>query len=485
MASPLEHPNSNLPTSVGPFRIVAALGGGGMGEVYLGERVELFSQRVAIKVLHPARSVDNESVSAMREAAILVSLDHSNIVRLLDRGVSDGGLLYIVMEYVEGAAIDAFCDERRLSVRDRILLLMQVMDAMSYAHRHLVVHSDLKPANILVTSAGEVKLLDFGVATLLKNAKERPAEGVASASFTPLFASPEQRDGGRITVASDVYSLGVVAHLLLTGLSPVQVQHSSLQVRRSASQLVRELDSGTLRKAASGRFTTPNAFVAELTGDLEAVLMKAIQPEPEDRYPSVDAFRADLKCYLDGRLVAARAENRADRMNKWVRRHRLAAAMSLLFLCAVVLSSVGVVWQTAKAARQRRIAQIRLHDLVRLTGTLEGELYDSVNPLSNSEDAKSYLLQGATETLDTLAADDSKDAVLSLELAQQYGKVARLQVAQRGPSRSNHAMQTQALTDVAKGVALLKKIPAGDPAYVTAQRQLAELKALQQTISAT
>jgi serine/threonine protein kinase len=160
MADPLEHPDSTMPASVGPFRIVGALGGGGMGDVYLGERLELFSQRVAIKVLHAARRGDGASEdaygTAVREEDVLVSLDHSNIVRLLDRGVTDGGLRYIVMEYVDGVAIDVFCDERRLSVRERIRLLMQVMDAVAYAHRHLVVHADLKPANILVTSAGEV-----------------------------------------------------------------------------------------------------------------------------------------------------------------------------------------------------------------------------------------------------------------------------------------------------------------------------------------
>jgi serine/threonine protein kinase len=444
MADPPIHPDSNLPASVGPFRIVRALGGGGMGEVYLGERAELFSQRVAIKVLHSVGST-GEMSQAMREGDVLVSLDHPNIVRLLDRGVSESGLRYLVMEYVEGVAIDVFCDERRLSVRERILLLMQVMDAVAFAHRHLIVHSDLKPSNILVTSAGEAKLLDFGVATLLRNASERTIDTLVSTSYTPLFASPEQRDGGRVTVASDVYSLGVVAQVLLTGINPGSLQYPS-------------------------------------SGDLDAVLRKAMQTEPEDRYPGVDAFRADLQGYLDGRPVTARAADRVDRLGKWIRRHRLAAAMSALFVCAVVLSSAGVVWKTAQAARQRRIAQNRLHDLVRLTGTLEGELYDSVDPLANSEGAKSSLLRGATETLDTLATDDSGDGVLSLELAQQYGKLAQLEFAR---SVANPRMRMQALSDVAKGVALMKRISTSDRAYDAAQRQMGELVALQRTMSAT
>jgi eukaryotic-like serine/threonine-protein kinase len=422
-----------------------------MGEVYLGERAELFSQRVAIKVLHSVGST-GEMSQAMREGDVLVSLDHPNIVRLLDRGVSESGLRYLVMEYVEGVAIDVFCDERRLSVRERILLLMQVMDAVAYAHRHLIVHSDLKPSNILVTSAGEAKLLDFGVATLLRNASERTAGTMVSASYTPSFASPEQRDGGRVTVASDIYSLSVVAQVLLTGINPGSLQHASLQAGRSVS------------------------------GDLEAVIRKAMQTEPEDRYSGVDAFRADLQRYLDGRPVTARAADRIDRVGKWIRRHRLAAAMSALFVCAVVLSSAAVVWKTAQAARQRRIAQNRLHDLVRLTGTLEGELYDSVDPLANSEGAKSSLLRGATETLDTLATDDSGDGVLSLELAQQYGKLAQLEFAR---SVANPRMRMQALSDVAKGVALMKRISTSDRAYDAAQRQMGELVALQRTMSAT
>ena len=474
---PLHPFESKFPEAIGKFRIAGHLGGGGMGEVYLGERTEPFSQRVAIKVLHGGDSMGETSHAAMHEETVLVSLDHANIVRLLDRGVAEGGLRYLVMEYVEGVAIDAFCDERGLSLRDRIGLLMQVMDAVAYAHRHLVVHADLKPQNILVTSAGVVKLLDFGIATWLRKPGETEAGRVEVASYTPLFGSPEQRDGGRVMVASDIYSLGAVGLLLLAGRRPGEV------AGRGVSRPGWELDSAGALKSPRGEKTIPRKDVVKIADDLEAIFNKAMQPEPEDRYAGVDAFRADLQCYLEGREVTARAANRAERLGKWVGRHRLAAALGLAFICAVALSSAGVVWQTAKAARQRRIAETRLHDLVRLTGTLEGELYDSVNPLANSDAAKGYLLRGATDTLDSLAADDSRDTALSLELAQQYAKLASLQIAQKRPGQADAAAQQRALADVTRANALLREIPARSSRYGEAQRQMKELAALERRIS--
>lgn len=475
MTSP---PSSHFesPPQIGPFRIVSILGVGGMGTVYLGERRELFSQRVAIKVLH-AKATDDASTALSSEGHVLMSLDHAHIVRLLDRGVSQEGLRYLVMEYVEGLPIDEFCDQQRLSVRDRIELLLKAMDAVDYAHRHLVVHSDLKPANILVTADGEPKLLDFGIAAMLPERRSHHAEvAFVSDGYTASFASPEQRAGKRLTVGSDVYTLGVVANILLTGLNPAR--GLSRQDSLSATSALKKVDAVKLTEIAEARSTSPTGLIAALDGDLDSILAKARRRDPDERFQNMEEFSADLRLYLDGRPITARRTSGIDRTHKWIRRHRLAVTLSAILLSAVILSTVGVAWQTAHAARQRRIAQTRLHDLVRLTGVLEGELYDSVNPLPHAAEAKSSLIQGASETLDSLAADDSQDAVLTMQLAQQYEKLARLQMAQADP-----AMWRRALEDAAKAVDLLRKISRSDADYAEAQRQIAELTVLEQQIS--
>ena len=473
------------PTQVGPFRIVGTLGAGGMGTVYLGERSELFEQRVAIKFFHSCEMDGDVASVAGGEEYLLQSLDHSNIVRLLDTGVSSNGQRYLVMEYIEGLPIDRYCDQRGLSVGSRIGLLFQVMDAVEHAHRHLVLHSDLKPANILVTSEGRVKLLDFGVATPLseRNAAEGTMRG---GGFTSSFASPEQRAGERLTVASDVYALGVLASLLLGGTVPEEAavdgsrQGSRDSDGESPVRRLRRCDGETVRGIAENRATSPDGLMAMLRGDLEFILQKALRVDPAARFLHVEEFANDLRLHLEGRPIVARRTGRVERMHKWMQRHRLAGALGMVLVGAVGVSTLGVVGQTARAARQRRVAETRLHDLVRLTGTLEGELYDSVAPLAHSEAAKDSLLQGATETLDRLAADDSRDTVLSLEVAQQYGRLARLRMAQQG---SNPARRGESLKDVGKGAALLEKVLPRDAGFAAAQRQRAELTDLGRQIS--
>ena len=474
-----------VPGQVGPFHVVGTLGAGGMGTVYLGERTELFAQRVAIKILHSERENGDAAPTAGREEHLLQSLDHANIVRLLDSGVSSKGQRYLVMEYVDGVPIDRYCDQRRLSVQDRIGLLLQVMGAMEYAHRHLVLHSDLKPANILVTPEGMVKLLDFGVATTLQ---ESGAEETAQPDgYTASFASPEQRAGERLTIASDVYALGVLASLLLTGAVPEKatVSPDKNAPVTSPVRALRHRNLQLIREIAESRSTNPDKLTAMLKGDLEAILQKALRGDPADRFLSVEEFSSDLRRYLEGRPIAAKPAGSVDRVFKWALRHRLAGALGVVLLSVLGLSTLGVVWQTAHAARQRRLAQTRLHDLVRLTGALEGELYDSVDPLAHSEAAKSYLLRGATDTLDRLAADDSRDTVLSLELAQQYGRLAGLRLAEQGQSGRDAATRREALADVAKAAALLETVRPSDAQFAAAQKQRAELSALENRISSS
>jgi hypothetical protein len=421
------------PNVIGPFRLVRSLGVGSTGEVYLAERIESFPQRVAIKVV-PAGS---EVASDALEADILVALDHPHIVKLIDRGTLPGQVRYLVMEYVDGMPIDVHCERHGCSTRQRVQLLINVLGALAHAHRHLVIHADLKPPNILVTAEGEPKLLDFGAAQWA--GLGRPD------GLTPLFASPEQISGARLTAASDVYSSGVIARALLP---------------------------------QAGR-------------DLNSVLATATETDPDHRYASVDAFKADLQSYLDGRDVSVIPSTTWHSVARWIGRHRLAAATGLVVALTLGVAAAGVLRNAARAARQRSTAEAQLHELVTLTGTLEGDLYESVRNLPQSKEAKRILIQGADATLATLAARDDTDAELSLELAREYAKLARLQLedadsgADADPvtrDEATKAARQGALHDLDRGMHLLQMIGRADSSFTQAQHDLAAMVLLRATI---
>jgi eukaryotic-like serine/threonine-protein kinase len=466
----------STPETIGPFRIVKPLGMGGTGMVSLGERAEHFQQRVAIKTLHPRFFPGTVAASLEHEEQVLMRLNHPSIVRLLDCGMTPAerdteGLHYLVMEYVEGLPIDVYCDQHRLTVRQRVELLLQVMDAVQYAHQRLVVHADLKPAHVLIAADGSVKLLDFGVATMLTH----PALATP-APFTAAYASPEQRRGEPITVATDIYALGAIAAELLTGITPAPAPLASSNAKGGAPlQELMRADPARLHKIAEARCTSGSALISALRGDLEAVLGQALRLNPEERYLGVGELSADFRRYLYSLPVNARNAGLLYHARKWVVRHRFAAALAVASVLIIVLSAVGVAWQAAHATYQRQLAETRLHELVRLTGALEGELYESVDPLARSNDAKTLLITGATQTLDSLAAQDSRDSVLDVELAQQYAKLAQL-------SRAHDAHDPQAASDVLKGIAVLKNVPSSDRQYAAAQKELVDLRRLQQAI---
>jgi serine/threonine protein kinase len=403
---------------------VRTLGRGAMGVVYEGERMEHFHQRVAIKMLHSHVSLMMAEDSLRHEETVLTSLDHTAIVRLLDTGEDAGGNRYIVMEYVDGVPLDVFCREHALTRERRLELLIEIARAVEYAHRRLVVHADLKPENILVTPEGLPRLLDFGVAVRLNSGSDT----TPSERYTPAFASPEQRAGARVTAATDIYSLGLIARSVLT-------QDTS----------------------------------SPLSKDLHAIMSQATRETWDQRYTSMQAFADDMQAVLDHLPVIARNGSGLYRFGKWVQ-HRKATASMLFLLAAVLLVSVsGVVIQTARAARQRSVAQARLYDLVRLTGTLEGELFDSAHSLPHGDEAGAFLLQAATASLDTLAAENRGDTSLELEMARQYKTLARLQRAQAG---SEIAVRQ----DVAKSLALLRSIPANDRNYASAETEIVSLR---------
>jgi hypothetical protein len=409
---------SAVPAVVGPFRIVRTLGSGAMGVVYLGDRIEQFSQRVAIKMLHPHTSLLFGEYSLHHEEKVLTSLDHAAIVRLLDTGEHERRR-YIVMEYVEGLPVDAYCVQNRLKREQRLELLAQIARAVDYAHRRLVIHADLKPENILITADGQPRILDFGVSVLIDSSLVVGEH--APEFFTPRFASPEQLGGERATVAADIYAVGKIGELLF--------------------------GNGSSEWPAAGR-------------EVAAVFEVATRAEPERRYGTCKEFADDLKAVLEHRPVAARNGRTWYRINRWMRRHWAAATIACVLGLVLAGTVVGVVVQTARAARQRRVAESRLHDLVRLTGTLEGELYQSAHSLPQGRDASESLLQAATRTLDTLARQDADDSTLTLEIGRQYGKLAELEQAQGSAG--------EAAADLDKGEALLRGIPRGDRNYAAA-----------------
>ena len=320
---------------IGPYRVLRELGHGGMGVVYLAARADdQYRKRVAIKVI-PIGGTSHDAIRHFRrERQILASLEHPNIARLLDGGTTSDGAPYIVMEFVEGEAIDRYCDRHELALADRLRMFQVVCGAVAYAHRNLVVHRDLKPRNILVSGDGVPKLLDFGIATFLNPDLAGETAGPAAA-FTARYASPEQVQSLPVTTAADVYSLGVVLYELLTHRSPYKLKtRTPSEIFRAVCEQQPEPPSAAIRRdtAASPTDDTPATGPAgadvfrlqrRLKGDLDTILMKALRKEPHQRYLSVEAFADDLRCFLDGKPVAARRPTLAYRTQKFLRRRWL------------------------------------------------------------------------------------------------------------------------------------------------------------------
>ena len=336
----------------GHYKIIREIGSGGMGAVYLAERDDgEFSQRVAVKIIRQAIA-ETELVNRFkRERQILATLNHQNIAKLLDGGVSDDGLPFLAMEFVEGSAITKYAAEKGLSLNDRLRLFIKVCGALSYAHRNLIVHRDLKPSNILVTDEGEPKLLDFGLAKLLDAdiAGDTEQTQTAFRALTPAYASPEQLSNGVITTASDVYSLGVVLYELLTGSRPFKFDGKSLDdIIRTVSNVEPRLPSANSRSTGSK---------TNLKGDLDNIALMALRKEPESRYRSVEAFSDDIQRYLDGLPVSARRPTVRYRFSKFITRHKASVAAVCLILLALFGGITVSFWQAKETRRQKEKAE--------------------------------------------------------------------------------------------------------------------------------
>lgn len=333
---------------VGPYTLVRLVGEGGMGWVWLAERADgALTRTVALKLPKWTWSFPDLTARLARERDILASLEHANIARLYDAGVDESGRPYLAMEYVDGQPIDVYCRERALPLDARLRVLLQVAHAVAYAHSRLVVHRDLKPSNIVVAPDGSVRLLDFGIATLLDPAAttRRDVTQPGTRIFTLQYAAPEQIAGRPIGTPTDVYALGLVLYELLTGASPYRV------ARGSAAALEEAIVAGDTRPASAA--ASDRTTARHLRGDLDAILNKALKAEPAQRYASVDAFADDLERYLKHETVSARPDSAAYRARTFVRRHRAGVTAAALVVATLVGATVYSARQATIAARER------------------------------------------------------------------------------------------------------------------------------------
>lgn len=399
-AAGCEDPAGLLGARLGPWRIQAFAGAGGMGHVYRAHRDDgRFESEVAIKIV--ASRLD--TARFLHERAVLARLQHAGIARLLDGGECADGRPFLVMEFVDGEQIDQFCARQLPTLLQRVALLREAARAVAYAHGCAVLHRDLKPANILINTAGRVKLLDFGVAKLLDEAESDPAL-TSARYYTPRYAAPEQLAGESATTATDVYALAVVLYELLCGRHPF--------ARAAAADSQAALPRRMLTEEAIPlrRALPPDTAVGVPTHrlrDLEAVLARALQHDPQQRYSSMAEFADELQRVLDDRPVQTRLEGAMERPWRWARRHRLTAGMAVVALLSLLLGSSIALWQGAQARQQRDAALLEAARAERV-GAFLADIFRASNPAQSrgAEVSARELLDRGRERIASELGDD-------------------------------------------------------------------------------
>jgi len=454
-----------VPTAAfGPYRAVSLLGRGGMSSVYLARRADgQFEQTAALKIMAGYLTGPEFLRRFETERQLLASLNHHNITRLLDGGVSSAGDPFLITEFIDGQPIDRYCDERKLDIKSRLRIFLQVCDAADYAHRNLIVHRDLKPANILVNTEGTAKLLDFGTASLMGGQEAMTLTGARV--MTPRYASPEQLRGERLSTSTDVFSLGVVLYELLCGAWPFGDPGSMLsELNRASGTIGAQHPSAVVTEEAAERRSAPREQLRRLLrGDLTAIVLKALENDAAGRYGSVSELAADIENYLAGRPVFARPQTAVYRAGKFLRRRWLPVTAAAVFL-------LGLSAATFIALRQARIAQARYADMRSLTTTLLFELKDAINDVPGSTPAQKILVTRVVKSLDRLAGPSAHDPKLRLDLAEAYRQLGELQGS---PYGQNLGDPDGAFANLAKALSLVQPLLAADPNSAPALRAAA------------
>lgn len=400
----------------GPYRLLKEIGRGGMAEVWLAERVDgLMTRQVALKLPYSGMQATEFARRSHRERDILASLAHRGIARLYDAGLTEGGRPFLVLEFIGGVAIDRYCDERQLPIRARLPLFIQVLEAVQYAHSHLVIHSDLKPSNILVSSEGEVKLLDFGIANLIRS---DPAAGAdltlpAAAAMTPGYAAPEQMAGQRVTTACDIYSLGVILFDLLSGSRPCSIKRNAAGILEQQVITSRPSQATIDEAKARARNATPKRLTAALKGDLDNIVARAINENPEKRYATVDAFKSDINRYLTGEPVLARPESTWYRAKKFIARHKVGVAAAASVVLAITVGFSVALWE-AHVAKQEAQTSAAVQEFIQ--SIFETNSTNQPDPLkAQGTTARQLLDIGADKIGSSLnSAPAAKEKMLSI-----------------------------------------------------------------------
>ncbi|MBK7706219.1 MAG: protein kinase [Acidobacteria bacterium] len=441
--------DESLPDKIDEFTILRELGRGGMGVVYEARREnEAFSQRVALKVIK--RGMNNEIILKRfrSEQQILATLEHENIARFLDGGKTADGLPYYAMEFVDGVPIIEFCGRGR-STAEIIEIFRKVCAAVSYAHSQLVVHRDLKPSNIVVTADGRPKLLDFGIAKVLDTGI---SDGTATqlGMMTPQYASPEQIRGEKVSTLSDVYSLGVIFYEILAGGRPYDTDGKSYAE-------ILETITNTIPLAPSGNLRAPDRIKRSLNSDLDNIVLKALQKQPTRRYQSVEQFAEDLRRWLLGLPVTARADTFGYRLRKFIGRNRIAAAASIVIGATLVGGIAATSWQAYRAEQQRILADKRFREVRAIANNVVFKYHDEIEKLPGSTAVREMLVTDATAYLDSLATDSMNDPELERELGLAYLKLGDVQGKIYSANTGNTA---GALDSYRKSIELLERVAA-------------------------
>jgi serine/threonine protein kinase/tetratricopeptide (TPR) repeat protein len=484
-----EPASSPIGRRFGAYRVVSEIGRGGMGVVYRAVRDDdTFHKEVALKLLHTDLALDYFEERFRRERQILATLDHPNIARLLDGGADETGRPYCVLELVEGTHIDAYCREHGLDLAARLELVRTACSAVALAHSRLVVHCDLKPANVLVTADGTVKLLDFGIAKLLASEPSGPAPAVTVAGWwmTPEYASPEQVRGEPVTTATDVYAIGVMLFELLTGRKPYDLGTRSpdemvraiceQEVTRPSQAVVRlrpdgAVDRTKLASPAGAPDANARRLRRRLEGDLDTIVLRALAKDPSRRYASVVQLSDDLRRHLSGLPIRARPDRVGYRVRKFVGRNRVAVAAALLVLATLCGGLIATVQQARVAHAERLVAERRFDEVRSLAGTFIFEIHDEVAALPGSTAVRKRIVELGLQYLERLEQEAGDDAALQAELATAYERIAAVQ---GGVGVANLGDRNGAIRSQQRAVVLRETVARGAPADLGAQLALAK-----------